>query len=218
MKNIKKFEDFLNEELKPDTYKSAAEKLTKKGHKNRAKSLNDFANRQHKKQLSDTGYIDIELYGKHYRLDDENIIIHNDGKNDGNVELTISFDREMYDLIDNDNYEQIWNSLNKEEREKFVNNFKGEISIDYNDIMEVSYEDIKDEDTLIEFATMEMSPFIFIELIKSEDYEPDISGLLINDRKVANKILKLLKNFANIEGGEIKVAIDKLTVNDLYES
>lgn len=214
MKNIKKFENFVNEELNPDTYKSAAEKLTKKGHKTRAKSLSDFANRQHKKQLSDISYIDIELYGNHYRLDDDNIIIHNDGKN-GNVELTITFDREMYDLIDNDDYEQIWNSLNKEEREKFVNNFKGEISIDYNDIMEVSYEDIKDEDTLIEFATMEMSPFIFIEFI---DHDPEISGLLINDRKVANKILKLLKNFANIEGGEIKVAIDKLTVNDLYES
>lgn len=214
MKNIKKYEDFLNEELKPETYKSAAEKLDKKGHKSRAKSLSDFANRQHNKQLSDVGYVDIELYGEKHRLDDDNIIIHNDGKK-GNVELTITFDREMYDLIGNDDYEQIWNSLNKEEREKFVNNFNGEISIEYNDIMEVSYEDIKDEDTLIEFATMEMSPFIFIEFI---DHNPEISGLLINDRKVANKILKLLKNFASVKGGEIEKSINTLTVNDLYES
>jgi len=214
MKNIKKFENFVNEELNPDTYKSAAEKLTKKGHKNRAKSLSDFADRQYKKQLSDVGYVDIELYGEKHRLDDDNIIIHNDGKK-GNVELTITFDREMYDLIGNDDYEQIWNSLNKEEREKFVNNFNGEISIEYNDIMEVSYEDIKDEDTLIEFATMEMSPFIFIEFI---DHNPEISGLLINDRKVANKILKLLKNFASVKGGEIEKSINTLTVNDLYES
>lgn len=217
MKNIKKYEDFLNEELKPETYRSAAEKLDKKGHKSRAKSLSDFANRQHNKQLSDTGYIDVELYGKKYRLDDDNIVIHNDGETDGNIELTLAFDKEIYDLIGDDNFEQIWNSLDKSDREKFVNIFKGEILTDYDDIMDVKYDNI-DKDGFIEFAEMEMSPFIFIELIKSKGYKPDISGLLIKDRKVANKLLKLLKNYANIKGGVLKNAIDTLTVNDLYES
>ena len=32
MKNIKNFDSFINEELHPDTYMSAAEKLKKKGH------------------------------------------------------------------------------------------------------------------------------------------------------------------------------------------
>lgn len=44
MKNIKiTFESFLNEELSPETYLSAAGKLQDKGHKNRAKDLRDYS-------------------------------------------------------------------------------------------------------------------------------------------------------------------------------
>jgi len=43
MKNIiTKFDEFINEELKPETYLSAATKLHKLGHKNRGQQLVDF--------------------------------------------------------------------------------------------------------------------------------------------------------------------------------
>jgi len=46
MKKIKKFINFINEELNPNTYKSASNKLIKKGHLRRGEKLRNFVNKE----------------------------------------------------------------------------------------------------------------------------------------------------------------------------
>jgi hypothetical protein len=214
MKNIKRFDNFVNEELKPDTYRSAAEKLSKKGHDKRSKSLSDFAEKMTKKQLSDAGYVDIEFGGKHYRLDDDNIIVNIDDKNE--LSLSIVFDMDMYKLIESDSEEKVWNSLSKEEKEEYVRQY-GKWIPKHDSIDDLKASDI-DIQSFLEFIEINYILIIMIDFNKKNDYDFTVSGLIIDDRKIAFKLLKLLKGYAKVKGGDIKTAVDKLTVNDLYES
>jgi hypothetical protein len=53
---------------------------------------------------------------------------------------------------------------------------------------------------------------------KNNVWSFDIDGLTIPNRRVATKVLKLVKDWAKtIEDREITVEIEKLTTNDLYE-
>jgi len=60
MKNIKiTFESFINEELSPSTYLSAADKLKDKGHNKRAEELRNFSNKNLDDELSKIKPINI---------------------------------------------------------------------------------------------------------------------------------------------------------------
>jgi len=54
---------------------------------------------------------------------------------------------------------------------------------------------------------------------KGDDWEIEVSGLILRDRKNARSIHRLITQWAKIQNNEIlKDNIHKLTVNDLYES
>lgn len=67
MSKIKNFESFVNEELSPEVYKDAADKLRKKGHKSRAEKLDLHAKEQVKP-------ITLEMYGEVFNLDHRNFV------------------------------------------------------------------------------------------------------------------------------------------------
>ena len=212
MKKIKNFNNFVNEELKYDTYISASKHLGEMGHRERSKNLKDFAEEVKKRQLSDV-YVDIEFDGKQYRLDNNNIITHIN--NEKELSLAIVFDMDMYKLIEIDSEEKVWNSLSREIKEKYVKDYSKWVT-EHDDIDDLKAEDI-DIESLLEFIEMNYVLMIVIDFNKTKDYKITVSGLIINDRKIAFKLLELLKGYADEMGGDIKTAIDKLKVNDLYE-
>lgn len=69
MSKIKNFESFINEELKPETYKSAADKLKEKGHKSRAERIEKHS----KEQIKNVKPVTLEMYGEEYHLDSRSI-------------------------------------------------------------------------------------------------------------------------------------------------
>lgn len=67
---IKNFESFINEELKPETYKSAADKLKEKGHKSRSERIE----RHSKEQVKNVKPVTLEMYGEEFTLDHNSLI------------------------------------------------------------------------------------------------------------------------------------------------
>lgn len=80
MKNIKSFDLFQNEELDPNTYLSAADKLKNKGHISRANKLVAHSKDVIDKSLSEIKPLEIEMYGETFILWPQSIVI------DGNEE------------------------------------------------------------------------------------------------------------------------------------
>lgn len=70
------FELFLNEELRPETYISAADKLEQKGHTKRSDKLREYV----KELAKNIEPITVEVYGKTCVLGADNIIIHDNSK------------------------------------------------------------------------------------------------------------------------------------------
>lgn len=212
MKKIKNFSSFINEELNPDTYRSAAEKLKGKGHSNRSKELYKFAN-ELKNKISP---IDIEVNGKNYTLTADNFIL-NDNDTDEDSYILITFDREYYDNLD-DNVEAIWDSSSEKEKEDFVKSFsinRETADLDWPLLT-------KDEQEMFsEWADMNQGGVGISIHRKVNKHSPitntefSVDGTPIN-RKNAVKLLKLIRDYANSIGGVIKEQLNKLTVNDLY--
>ena len=69
MSKIKNFDSFINEELSPETYLSAAKKLSVKGHKSRSERLEKHA----KDQIKNVKPITLEMYGQEFNLDSKSI-------------------------------------------------------------------------------------------------------------------------------------------------
>ena len=160
MKNIKSFYLF-NEELSPETYLSAADKLREKGHRKRADKLKEYV-----KELSkNIEPITVELYGKTCVMGADNIIMDD---NDNWCIIEVWFDLSTnieFDEAEPDNYDP-W-------------------------VMYLNYD--KKNDVI------------------------DRDGMVI-DRKVAVKLLRLLRDFARtLTDKKVANAIMRLTVNDLYE-
>ena len=92
MSRFKKFESFVNEELNPKTYLSAAEKLKRKGHSKRADRLNRFAVDQPLKVAQrNIEPVTIEMYDNEYTIDARNIIVE-DEKHGNFIIVEVCFD------------------------------------------------------------------------------------------------------------------------------
>lgn len=88
MTRIKKFESFINEELNPNTYKSAAEKLLKKGHKSRAERIEKHS----KEQVKNVKPVTLEINGEKYNLDSRSIFdINENFDNKGSMMFGLDF-------------------------------------------------------------------------------------------------------------------------------
>jgi hypothetical protein len=218
MKNIKKFETYINEELDAETYLSAADKLKQKGHRNRAEKLRKYAHNMTKK----TEPIVVELYGKKFNLTDKNIIVFKDGKDDDEVSLYVAFDRDYHDNISKDDFEAIWNDLSSKDKEDFHKEHKSlmddevwEEKVMKGEVLNNDWSEMSDDEKEFFEEWADMNQFL-LGVSTTEDGEFDVDGVVIKDRKTALKIMKLIKNFANLYGGKLKDAFSKLTVNDLY--
>jgi len=182
-------DDEINEELKPETYFSAADKLQDKGHNKRADII-----RQHAREMGkNIDPITVEMYGKTYTLGADNIEL--DGGNDYKVVL-IWFD--LSTKISDD----------EEEPE------------DYDGPMLTCLNFYKDRTERVRVG--DLSPNVkhsdrkYIDK-KFPGWTFDTDGVSIPNRKVAVKVLKLVKDWAkSIEDRELAEEIDKITVNDLY--
>lgn len=161
MNNIKKFDDFLNEELNPSTYASAAEKLRKKGHKGRADELDRFA----KSKIEPA---EITLGDKKFIILPENIQLYKDA----------------------DDFISVWVMI-----ERYL----------------IEEGDPTDEDDYDEDG-------IAIDITKKENnWKTEVSGIILQDRKSAISIWKLVTQWSETQNDIIKDNIKKLSVNDFYE-
>ena len=228
---LKRFNEFngINEELHPDTYMSAAEKLKKKGHSKRAKELTSF-----KDSLSDSVQsITIDAFGKSYTLGKDNIRVEGGKKREDNVDIFVVFDPKLDKYLSEGNMEGLWNSMSDSEKTSFINDYK-EFK---NDIDEETISD-EEKETLFnsdyssltqnlkgffdEYSDMNQMMIHFGFSWKSDGMVSNRKfyrdGLIIEERKNAFKILKLLKNYGRSVGGEVESCINMIGVNDMYEN
>lgn len=174
-------EDDMNEELKSETYFSAADKLEDKGHKKRADVI-----RQHVKEMGkNIEPITVEMYGQTYTLGADNIELDGGG---------------------NDRVVLIWFDLSTK-----IGNDEEEPE-DYEGPMLTCINFYKDRtDSIRDKVTKKWSER------KIPGWSFDIDGLSIPNRKVAVKVLRLVKDWAkSIEDRELAEQINKVTANDLY--
>ena len=212
MKKIKNFKNFVNEELSPDTYKSAASKLKEKGHEKRARELEDYA-QSFKKTLEP---VTITLDGLDYELTNDNIDIHNDTRS--HVNFSIVGDKKLLSP------EEAWadrNIMNKYLSERGY--IPGHI-MDYDDLDKEVKDDFNDyineiQPFIINFD-FELKPPKYKDIHTKPDYRwiLEMDGTSIKDRRTAVKILRFLKNFGKKHGGNIEKAVNYITVNDLYRN
>jgi hypothetical protein len=94
-----KFDEFINEELKSDTYLSAAEKLASKGHINRSKDLKEFSNIN--EEPDNINKISIDVNNINYIINHDNINIISE--KDTYI-LTINFDEKNKIILTFHNY------------------------------------------------------------------------------------------------------------------
>jgi len=219
MKNIKKFESFISEELSPETYLSAADKLKKAGHRNRADKLTGYVDELAKKIES----IELDFNGEKFVIDTDNIYINRDGnKGDGTIDFYVYMDKGIANANRNRkeddwaaDFRYLWDEkITSDEKKSFVEEYnmpKGMIVKSYDDLSDDEhngfneYAEMNDHLLMLHFATYD----------KNVD-ELERDGLIIPDRRNANKLLKLLKEFGKTKGGKLNDLIQKLTVNDLY--
>lgn len=202
MKKIKNFKNFVNEELSLDTYKSAASKLKEKGHEKRARELEDYA-QSFKKTLEP---VTITLDGLDYELTSGNIVIHNDTPS--HINFSIVGNKKLLSP------EEAWADRNI--MDKYLSDrgyIPGLIIMDYDDLDKEVRDDFND-------YINEIQPFIinFDFELKEDEWILNMDGTIIENRRPAVKILRFLKDFGKKHGGNIKEAIDTLTVNDIYRN
>jgi len=182
-------EDGVNEELKPETYWSAADKLQDKGHSKRADII-----RQHIKEMGkNIDPITVELYGKTYTLGADNIEL--DGRGDYRVVLI------WFDL-----------STKMSDDEEEPEDYEGPMLTCINFYKDrVEKVRVGDKSSNVKFTDRK-----YVDK-KHPGWTFDVDGISIPNRKVAVKVLKLVKDWSKtIEDRELAKEIEKVTVNDLY--
>lgn len=100
MSHLKKFENFINEELSPSTYANAASKLKKKGHNDRAHELERYS----KSKIEPA---EVTLGDKKFIVLPENIQFWN--QNESIISIWITIDRYLIqngDPNDPDDYDE----------------------------------------------------------------------------------------------------------------
>jgi len=212
MKNLKKYESFVNEELSPETYLSAADKLKKKGHKNRADKLTGYVNELSKK----IDPIELDMYGEKYNIGPDNIFVNSDGTKGKDIEMFIFMDKEYAISLTKDGdwgkaVGTMWDKQSDEKKENFVEEFNMPKSM-----VVKSWTEFSDDEQNAWNEYYELNASMIH--IMSEDDDPDLEmdGLIIADRRNANKLLKFLKEWGKTQGGRLNQGIQKLTVNDIY--
>jgi len=221
MSHIKKtFESFVNEELNPSTYLSAADKLKKKGHSNRAKELTDHVDNL----TMQIEPVEIDINGEQYTIGPENIYVNSDGvEGDGAVDFYVYLDKDIANALKgreegdwSADFRYLWDSkFSPEQKEKFIEEYNMPKSM-----FRKSYDDLSDDEQngFTEYAEMNDH----LEMMHFQSYDPDgdldRDGLIIPDRRNANKVLRLLKQFGETKGGKLNDLIQKLSVNDLYSN
>lgn len=186
MGKILKFEKFINEELKPTTYKSAADGLRKKGFKSRANALEDWSKELFKRELPT---IEVGIGNGVYTIGYENIK-HIDDK-----ELLIVSDPMLDKALNGDDDDELlrfyWEKYHKEflgDRENpGFENLSSEYMADFE-----------------EFLSLEKQ--MFIQISSGGDW----SGWSLNTRKDAFKFWKFIKKIEELTGYNYG-----LTVNDI---
>lgn len=182
-------EEEANEELKPETYISAADKLSDKGHTKRAERLRNYV----KEMGKDIDPITVEMYGKTYTMGADNIEF---------------FGRDDYKCV------SIWFDLST----KIADD--EEEPDDYDGPMVTCINFYKDRVEKVRVG--DLSPDIKHSHRKYIDktypgWTFDVDGVSIPNRKVAVKVMKLVKDWAKtMEDREISKEIEKLSANDLY--
>jgi hypothetical protein len=230
MKNIKNFDNFINEELHPDTYMSAADKLKKKGHSKRAKELTSF-----KDSLSDRIQpIEVESYGQTFTLDKDNIKVTGGDKREDDIDIFIAFDKELDEYLTKGDFESVWNNMSDVDKTKFANEYK-ELTDDVEDNIIISDEE-KEKISKSNWSSLSQSQKDFFEEYadlnqhiihfgfdwdqkerhKERKFYRD--GLIIEDRRTAVKLLKFLKEYGRTVGGEVENCINMIGVNDMYNN
>lgn len=225
MKNIKSFDSFINEELSPDTYRNAAEKLKSKGHRKRSENILDYL-----ESTEGVKPIDIEVYGRKYHLTKDNIIVSKDGED---IDIFIAFDKKIYDLLNSGDMSKLWNEISKEQKENMIGEYRAYLK-DINEpeiseeeskkLMNTKWEDLTEDQQGFFEETADMSnDMVHIgyqwkpegRLRKRKFY---VDGLIIENRSTAVKLYKFLKQYGTIVGGDVQDAINMITVNDLYKN
>lgn len=227
MKNIKNFDNFINEELHPDTYKSAAEKLKEKGHRKRSTALTDYSKGLRNKLEP----IEIEIYGRKFTLNSDSMNLIEDGSNSGNIHLYIDFDPEYQKNLTSGSFDNIWSNISNKDKQDFVSEYSElnpdiPFSDEEKEIMKSSnnYDDLTSDhkEFFEEWADMNQTAInLYFQTDSKEQFvnrKFDKDGLIIPDRRTAIKLLKFVKNYASLVGGELEKEINKLGVNDFYHN
>lgn len=213
MKTIKKYESFIKEELNMGTYLSAAEKLRKKGHKNRAEKLTKYAKDKQEP-------VKISMYDKDYEITFDNFEIWAD-ENNKILEIGIVLDKEKGDALSTGNYKEYWDNISSDEKKKFHDEIKrilkdeewSEKSLK-GEVLNDEYDEMSDYEK--EFLEEYLSMTQDLIVIEADEKGFDTSGLRINDRRTALKLARLIKSWAEFKGGRFKDVFSKISVNDLY--
>lgn len=216
MKYLKKF----NEELKPSTYRSAARKLTKNyGHKDRADSLNQWANkrevdvnlekwRENIEQMSKFGKFKLNI------VKNRNSLIEANNRMTGEFYLDISFDGDSFmDSVDEF----------KEEGAGSLPFFIGIIPVD-KDILDKCESVMPEPDMDNGFYwgmylslsfTLQNDTLTFTKY-ELGDYDPGVSGYItIADRSSAGRFKSLLKGIFTDEN--LNYPSGRTDVSYMYE-
>lgn len=188
---IKKFDTFVNEELNPQTYFSAADKLQKKGKTERAKKLREWGE---EKKMDSIEPITIQTVGgSTCNLSSKNII---SAKKD---EICITGDVDMYHAMENEKQLIKYFHKYKDEYAEWANDPNTEFEIN----------------AFNEFLEMEKQIVFIMEI--DEDGECTFSGNILASRKDAFKLFKFIKQYLSISNIPEHKKV-KLTVNDIeYE-
>ncbi|MFW6243455.1 MAG: hypothetical protein ACOC2W_04780, partial [bacterium] len=172
----------------------------------RSKDLKDYADTL----TSKVKPVKITVDGMDFTLNNENIVVFNDTPT--SVNLNIFGDERLISP------EIAW------EYDDIKNDFTEDV-----DEVDLSFDELDDNtiDNSNDYIN-EKQPFslnLDFELQMAEGDQTtnqddwlvvDVSGNIPKDRRTAVNLLRLLKDFGQNHGGNVKEAIDVLTVNDLY--
>ena len=120
MKRFKNFESFINEELSPDTYKSAAEKLKEKGHKKRSENIEKHS----KSMVKNVKPVTFEMYGEEHTIDHSNVIEIMD-KDQNDMSFGIDFKGNIKDIKFDDMTEEEIEEIETDSVLKYFHFYKG---------------------------------------------------------------------------------------------
>jgi hypothetical protein len=211
MKNIKKFENFVNEELKSSTYRSAADKLKKKGFGDRAEALYDYSDEvsaRDKKVKIEPVTVKFKGYPE-VKLDSDSIMIDRDV-------IVIIGDKDLNDALNGDESKMynLWNKYKLEFRDWMMR-----IDPNYKFDAKLKWENVDPHlvNSFNEYLETEKQILLIIDDDKNLEYT--VSGNYLDSRADSFKVWKFVKEFIdsiknNPEYSDLKVDFSGIKVND----